>query len=97
MKTKIMTKVLSATLALSMMFGAGAAAIGNTSVNPFAIKASAADTMTVKLDGISYEYEIGDEGLTIKSAQGDFPENYTIPEKLNGINVKCIGWYSFRG
>lgn len=50
MKTKIMTKVLSATLALSMMFGAGAAAIGNTSVNPFAIKASAADTMTVKLD-----------------------------------------------
>lgn len=97
MKTKIMTKVLSATLALSMMFGAGAAAIGSTAVNPFAIKASAADTMTVKLDGISYEYEIGDEGLTIKSAQGDFPENYTIPEKLNGINVKCIGWYSFKG
>lgn len=97
MKAKIMTKVFSAALALSMMFGAGAAAIGGTSVNFFAIKANAADTMSVKLDGISYEYEIGNDGLTIESAQGDFPENYAIPEKLNGINVKCIGRNSFRG
>ena len=97
MKAKIMTKVLSATLALSMIFGAGAAAIGNVSVDPFTIKASAADTVFVKQDGISYEYTIDNDGLTIESAEGDFPENYTIPEKLNGINVKCIGWYSFKG
>lgn len=97
MKTKIITKVLSATLALSMAFGVGVTAIGNTSLNPFVLSVSAADTMTANYDGITYEYSIGENGLTIISAKGDFKEDYIIPEKINGINVKAIGKESFKG
>lgn len=96
MKTNIIKKILSATLALTMVFGTGAISLGNT-LNSFSINASAVDTSTVVQDGISYEYYIGEIGLVISSATGNFPKSYSVPEKLNGINVKSIDWYCFKG